>query len=402
MNGLVRKKRGEDHPPLAPIASAAWLHCCNGLDPRRDGGMVPSILGMTGALAEAGDPIAIVTPTPSRLEGTPIPPGVTLFGPETDLEASIQAADVVHFHGLWQGHTRRGARAAREANVPYLMAAHGMAEPWALRHKAFKKKVYTALVEGKNLRRASCLHALSRPEVGHLRALAPRTPIALIPNGVDLRPFDALPPRSTLEAEFPELLGKFVVLFFGRLHAKKGLDLLARALSTVGRDHRDLHVLLAGNDDGALGPFLGEAEALGVRDRITPIGHVSGERARAAWAAADAFALPSYSEGFSMAILEALACRLPVLATTACHFPELARADGAYIVEPTEAGVAQGLRELVESSPGRRAEVAGKGRALVESRYTWARQAERLAEVYDWVAGGGGMPSAVQDARALS
>ncbi len=401
MSGLIRK-RSEAFAPLAPIATSGWLHCCNGLDPRRDGGMVPSILGMTGALAEGGDPIAIVTPTPSRLDGRPVPPGVQLFGPETDLEASIEAADVVHFHGLWQGHTRRGARAARDANVPYLMAAHGMAEPWALRHKALKKKVYTALVEGKNLRRASCLHALSRPEVGHLRALAPRTPIALIPNGVDLRPLDALPDRSVLEAERPELRGKFVVLFYGRLHAKKGLDLLARGLAAVAADRPDLHVLLAGNDDGALGPFLGLAEELGVLDRISALGHVAGERARAVWSAADAFALPSYSEGFSMAILEALACRLPVLATTACHFPELAEADAGFVVEPTEGGVTAGLRELVGSPPDRLAGVAARGRSLVETRYTWARQAARLAEVYDWVTGGGPVPSAVLEAREIA
>ncbi len=154
-------------------SSTGWLHCCNGLDPRRDGGMVPSILGMTGALARRGEPITIVTPTPSRLDGTSLPAGVHLLGPETDLERSIRSAEVVHFHGLWQGHTRRGAKTARQANVPYLMAAHGMAEPWALRHKALKKKLYTALVEGKNLRRASCLHALARPEVGHLRASPP-------------------------------------------------------------------------------------------------------------------------------------------------------------------------------------------------------------------------------------
>ena len=277
--------------------STGWLHCCNGLDPRRDGGMVPSILGMTGALARQGRPIAIVTPTPSRLEGTKLPPGVELHGPEADLEASVESAEVVHFHGLWQGHSRRGARAARLANVPYLVAAHGMAEPWALKHKAIKKKVYTALVEGKNLRRASCLHALARPEVGHLRALAPRTPVALIPNGVDLQPFDSLPDRAVLEAEFPELVGKFVVLFYGRLHAKKGLDLLAEALATVARDHPDIHILLAGNDDGALMPFLARAEAGGAsffKDHPV-VGHVSGERARQVWAAADAFVLPSYS-----------------------------------------------------------------------------------------------------------
>ena len=399
MRGLAPEQSAARSTP-GSVASR-WLHCCNGLDPRRDGGMVPSILGMTGSLARLGEPIAIVTPTPSRLDGTILPPDVELFGAEVDLEDSIRSAEVVHFHGLWQGHTRRGAPAARLANVPYLVAAHGMAEPWALRHKALKKKVYTALVEGKNLRRASCLHALARPEIGHLRAIAPRTPVALVPNGVDLRPFDNLPPRSALEGEFPELAGKFVVLFFGRLHAKKGLDLLARALGTLKRDHPDLHVLLAGNDDGALAPFLAEAEAEGVSGRITVVGHVSGERARQVWAAADAFILPSYSEGFSMAILEALACRLPVLITTACHFPELGRAEGGIVVEPTADGVTTGLRDLLERSPAERRELARKGRALVEAGYTWDRQAARLAAVYEWVAGGGPTPEAVEDARGI-
>ena len=358
--------------------------------------MVPSILGMTGSLARRGGPITIVTPTASRLDGTALPPDVRLLGPETDLEAVVRGAEVVHMHGLWQGHTRRGARAARKAGVPYVIAAHGMAEPWAMRQKALKKAVYTALVEGKNLRRAACLHALARPEVGHLRAIAPRTPVALVPNGVDLAPFDDLPPRSELEAECPELAGKFVLLFFGRLHAKKGLDLLAGAMGALKADRHDLHVLLAGNDDGALAPFLATSRGGGRRgSRITRVGHVEGERARHVWAAADAFILPSYSEGFSMAILEALACRLPVVITTACHFPELGEADGGIVVEPTADDVTRGLRELLERSPAERAELACNGRALVEGRYTWDRQAARLAEVYRWVAGGGPAPEAV-------
>src|SRR3954454_6605267 len=105
-----------------------WLHLCNGLDPVRDGGMVPSILGMTGALAALGRPINIVTPTPSRLGDVPIPAGVTLRGPETELEAVVRSAELVHMHGLWQAHTRRGSRLAHAAGVPYMIAAHGMAE----------------------------------------------------------------------------------------------------------------------------------------------------------------------------------------------------------------------------------------------------------------------------------
>jgi glycosyltransferase involved in cell wall biosynthesis len=388
----------------ARAVRSGWLHLCNGLDPQRDGGMVPAILGLTGALAEQGGQVTIVTPTPSRLDKVQVPEGVRLRGPQPggdgldgdDIEAAVQMAEVVHLHGLWQTHTRLGARAARRARIPYLIAAHGMAEPWALRHKAWKKRFYLALIEGKNLRRASCLHALSRPEVGHLRALAPRTPVCLVPNGVDLAPFERLPDRARLEAEHPELVGKFVLLFFGRLHVKKGLDLLATSLAALRHDHPDVHILVAGNDDGALAPFLNQLAALGLSGKVTCLGHVSGERARRAWGAADAFILPSYSEGFSMAVLEALACRLPVVITTACHFPELAEAEAGIVVPPTADGVTDGLRSLLERSPKQRAELGRRGRELVVERYTWNRQAERLADVYRWLAAGGPSPEAVQ------
>ena len=393
MSTTVTRQRGLDEPRRT---SGGWVHLCNGLDPVRDGGMVPSILGMTAALgALESVPITILTPTPSRLGDLSVPSGITLRGPEADLEAAVRSAEVVHMHGLWQGHTRRGAREARRSLVPSIITAHGMADPWALRHKAWKKKLYTALVEGKNLREASCLHALARPEIGHLRALAPKTPVCFVPNGVDLAPFDALPGRAELEAEYPELAGKFVLLFFGRLHVKKGLDLLAEALATVSREHPGVHLLLAGTDDGALAPFRDRCEAHGLSSRLTLVGHVSGEHARRVWGAADAFVLPSYSEGFSMAVLEALACRLPALITTACNFPELASADGGLVVEPTLSGVTDGLRDLLERSSAERAELARRGRALVERRYTWSQQAQRLAEVYHWLAGGGPSPEAV-------
>jgi glycosyltransferase involved in cell wall biosynthesis len=357
--------------------------------------MVPSILGMTTALSQRFGNLKIVTPTPSRLDPHERACGLTLHGPEVDLEEAIRAAKIVHFHGLWQAHTRRGARVARAAGVPYLIAAHGMAEPWALRHKRWKKQIYLTLVESKNLRRASCLHALSLPEIDHLRAIAPWTPICFIPNGVDLDRFEDLPRRSWLEAEYPELTGKFLLLFFGRLHVKKGLDLLADALGTLAPDHANIHLLVAGNDDGAWAPFRARMACLGQSERVTYLGHVNGERARQVWAATDAFVLPSYSEGFSMAILEALACRLPCVITTSCHFPELAAAGGAIVVPPERDAVTRGLRDLLERTPGERRALGAIGRRLIEENYTWDKQALRLAEVYRWLKGGGSPPEAI-------
>jgi glycosyltransferase involved in cell wall biosynthesis len=270
-----------------------------------------------------------------------------------------------------------------------------MAEPWALRHKRWKKRIYLAWVEARNLRRAGCLHALSRPEIEHLRQIAPWTPICFVPNGVDLSSFEDLPPRSLLEADHPELSGKLVLLFFGRVHVKKGLDLLAEAMGQVAPAYPELHLLIAGNDDGAWGPFRDRIASLGLSNRITYLGHVGGERARQVWAAADAFVLPSYSEGFSMAVLEAMACRLPTLITTACHFPEAKTAAASTVVAAEVDSVVQGMRDLLDRSPTERRELGESGRRLVEERYTWDKQAERLASVYEWLEGGGSPPEVV-------
>lgn len=395
LGSLVAKPHGHGHVTTNSDNGRSWVHLCNGLDPIRDGGIVPGVLGMTRALRQLREGVRIVTLTPSRLDPEQLPEGLTLQGPETDLEAAVQSAEVVHLHGLWQAQTRRGARTARAAGVPYVVTAHGMAEPWALRHKYWKKRLYLAMVEAKNLRRASCLHAMTRPEVEHLRILAPWTPVCFIPIGVDLSLAEDLPSRSILEAERPELRGKFVLLFFGRLHVKKGLDLLGEAFGRIAHDWPDVHLLLAGNDQGAWSPFQARMEQLGLAGRMTYLGHVPSERTRQVWAAADAFILPSYSEGFSMAVLEALVHRLPSIITTACHFPEVAKAGGAIVASPDADSVTQGLRDLMGRSPDQRAELGRNGRRLVEDHYTWDRHADRLASVYRWISGGGPPPEVV-------
>jgi glycosyltransferase involved in cell wall biosynthesis len=398
MSTLVSSTPTSVVQPASETSLRSWIHVCNGLDPQRDGGMVPSILGMTGGLAGQGRPVRIVTPTPSRRDALQIPPGVSLEGPEAVLEAVVQSADLVHIHGLWQGHGRRACRVARSSRIPHLIAAHGMADPWALKQKRWKKWVYSALIENRNIRGASCLHALTRPEVEHFRAFSPNASVAHIPNGVDLANLEVLPSRDTLEREIPALRDQFVLLFFARVHKKKGLDLLAPALAAVAREHPSVHLLVAGIDDGALSPFLDQADSIGISSRVTYVGHVSGDRARQVWGAADAFILPSHSEGFSMAVLEALGCRLPTVITTACNFPELETDDAGIVVPPTVDGVEAGLRGLLERSDEQRRALGQRGRALVESRYTWDVQARRLAEVYDWLIGGGPTPEAVREA----
>ena len=176
---------------------------------------------------------------------------------------------------------------------------------------------------------ASCLHALSRPEIEHLRGLAPGTPIGFVPNGVDLARFDRPSRRGRNWRRNTRHCGanSSSSSSDGSM-PRKDSTCSPHALRRIAGERPDLHLLLAGTDEGALAPFRTAMEALGLAERYTYLGHVAGEEARRTWAAADAFILPSYSEGFSMAILEAMACRIPCLITTACHFPEAATAGG--------------------------------------------------------------------------
>jgi glycosyltransferase involved in cell wall biosynthesis len=272
-----------------------------------------------------------------------------------------------------------------------------MADPWALRHKAWKKRLYLAMVERHALRGAACLHALTRSEARFLRELAPSTPVACVPNGVDLRPLDDLPSRHSVEATYPELAGKFTLLFLGRLHAKKGLDVLADALVRAWGTHDDWHLLLAGPEDGAGAPFLRRMSMLGLRGHVTVVGHVSGETTRRMWGAADAFVLPSRSEGFSMTVLESLAARVPPIVTTACHFPELAEVGAGLVCEPDAESLAEALHTLrFERTAEDRARCGERGRALVEQQFTWETQARRLVQVYRWLADRGPRPDVVE------
>jgi glycosyltransferase involved in cell wall biosynthesis len=135
---------------------------------------------------------------------------------------------------------------------------------------------------------------------------------------------------------------------------------------------------------------------LEVESSVTLVGPLYGERKLAALAAASLFVLPSFSEGFSMAVLEAMAARLPVIITPECNFPEAEKASAGLQVEPTEDGMALGLHELLRASDAEREQMGRNGRVLVETGYTWDRIARQMVELYQWLVGGGAPPACVE------
>jgi glycosyltransferase involved in cell wall biosynthesis len=298
----------------------------------------------------------------------------------------VSKADGVHIHGLWEGCTAVAGRAARSLDKPYIISAHGMLDPWALANKGLKKRIYSALVERANIESAACLHALTKAEAEDYRRYGSRRPIAVVPNGVDLpRSVDA---RLFLE-EFPELEGKRMVLFLGRIHFKKGLDILAQAWGNLAKRFPDAVLVLAGPDSENSRAAVEELITIyGISDRVFFTGMLAEKVKWSALATAHCFVLPSYSEGLSVATLEAMGMGLPVIITEQCHLPEVSQFEAGWEIRADVTSLYSALEEMLENSPATNSEIGERGRRIVQKRYSWPVVARQMAELYRWVQGG--------------
>jgi poly(glycerol-phosphate) alpha-glucosyltransferase len=320
------------------------------------------------------------------------------YSPELarQLRGRVQKDSVIHVHGLWMYPGWLARKLSGAAGAARIISPHGMLEPWALQNSLWKKRLATWGFENLNLRTASCLHALCHAEARSIRARGLKNPIAVIPNGVDFASFANPPPRAVLELRFPALKDRRWMVFLSRIHPKKGLPHLLKAWSRVASQFPEWLLVVAGPDE-----FNHEAEMKrlvansGLINSVCFTGPLHGAEKMAALGGAELFVLPSFSEGFSMAVLEAAAAGLPIMLTSQCNFPELAKAGGALEISPDAANCEAGLRELLALPASERQNMGQHGKAMVGRCYTWSRIADNMLGVYHWLTGGGPQPPCV-------
>jgi glycosyltransferase involved in cell wall biosynthesis len=172
-------------------------------------------------------------------------------------------------------------------------------------------------------------------------------------------------------------------LYLGRLNFKKGLDLLARAFGQLARQHGDVHLLLAGPDDDGYGDTVRQWLANeGVLSRCTFAGMLLGARKLAALRHADVFVLPSYTENFGLALVEAMASGLPVVISNRVNiWREVSAARAGLVVDCDAEEVCRALAAVLADPAGRQA-MGVRGRRLVRERFSWEASGERMVEVY--------------------
>ncbi|HOX37248.1 MAG TPA: glycosyltransferase [Candidatus Brocadiia bacterium] len=295
---------------------------------------------------------------------------------------NLLPADIVHIHGIWSGLNTAVARRCRRLGVPYIIRTLGTLGPWALQNSGWKKKIYLRLYERENLDRAAAVHSLNKEEAEDTKRLGVRSDIVIITNGIESSFFDTLPPKGEFRAKHPETAGRFLILFLSRIHKKKGLEYLAEAFCLLRKRRPEAFLAVAGpeQDDSAE-----KAREIlrrnGMMEHALFTGTVRGVEKDRLYVDSDIFVLPSFDEGHSMAITEAMAVGLPVIITPGCHFPEVGENGAGIIGSQSPEEIADSMQGLMDDAGQRRA-MGEAGARLVRERYTWDSVVERALKVY--------------------
>jgi glycosyltransferase involved in cell wall biosynthesis len=301
-----------------------------------------------------------------------------MTGKATAALAEFGAADVLHDNGIWWSHNHRLAVFAAQRQIPRVVSVRGMLEPWAFHHKRLKKWLAWQLYQRRDLQRAQLLHTTAAQEARNVEGFGLGVPVGMIPNGVDLP--DIEPGKAA--ARNAHDAGQRTALFLGRIYPVKGLPMLVEGWSRV-RPH-GWRLQIAGPDEAGHRADVERAISVSrLNGVVSFLGPVEEEAKTSVYFNADLFILPSYSEGFAVAVGEALAHGLPVLTTKGVPWPELAVRGCGWSVNPTVEGIAEGLRQATSQDPAALRAMGARGRAWVAADFGWDGIASRFLAAYE-------------------
>jgi len=307
----------------------------------------------------------------------------------------VRQADFVSLHSLYSFPVLAGYLLARLHGKPYGLWPHGVLAPVQRRISRRRKWLYDRLAARRILTRASVLFFSSTGEGQETRCLDLRTPAVVVPHGIDTSEYAGLPRRGEFRARYLAGHRGPLALYLGRLNAKKGLDLLIRAMALVVQRQPEAKLAIVGAGDPPsftrqVLKWVQECDLLRHIVLTGPIASLEGKRQ--AFADADLFAFTSQAENFGFAVFEAMASGVPLVVSERLDYArEIARCQAGLTVGLSPADQAGAILKLL-GDPGLRHRMGANGRRMAQG-YSWASCGGRVERVIQAVLEGRSLPA---------
>lgn len=358
-----------------------------------------SVPGLSRALAEAGDEVDlfVLEPLPEkkiyeRTTAFPCWPGKAFhklgYSPrmKNALCRAAKTSEVLHTNSLWMMPNIYPANAVRGTQCKFVVSPRGTVSDWALSRSRWIKQIVGWWGQNEALRRADCIHVTSEDELEQVRRLDLRNPVAVVPNGIECP--SEVPARN--EGDLRQLL------FLGRIHPTKCLELLVDAWVRLENEFADWELVIVGPTDNDYARKLQATATERGLQRIRFVGERKGADKAASFADSELFVLPSRSENFGMAVAEALAHGTPAAVSQGAPWAGLEKEDCGWWFRLTADDLLAALREAMKQSREELAAKGQRGREWMQREYSWSAIAERMRPVYQWLCGRGDRPEYVQ------
>lgn len=322
-------------------------------------------------------------------------PGLFLYSDKLNKAILNFDTDVLHMQALWRYPHVFMAKWKSIRSEPIVCSPHGMLDSWILEKQGVIKRQIAKLFFQKGLMAVDCFHALCQKEYNDIKKYGLSQPIAIIPNGVNL-------PAPEDYQKFKNSDNKRHLLYLGRLHPKKGVDLLIESIADIKRRNCQLLegwvVDIVGWDHENTKVKLDKiVKDNGLEEYVIFHGGLFGDNKASMYANADAYILPSHGEGLPMTILEAWSWNVPVVMTEKCNIPEGFNANAAIHIDDTVSSTTQGIELLLNMSDSERSIMGRNGYQLVVDEFTWDRSAKKMLELYKWLTKRGSKPDFVYE-----
>lgn len=341
-----------------------------------NGGTSKFVSDLASFQTAKGDKVKILS---TELEGHtpyPVPDGVELLNFKSEVVTRViplyssamydyvaarkDKVDVIHLHCLWN----YGEMLVDKLHLHHktVVTIHGSLHPYTFKGLVYYKRlVYSKWFQKNFLQKVKLIHVNHDGEVRDVEEYLGQHPgnLEIIPNGTDIHEVEQTPLSERHRNE---------LLYIGRLHHKKGFEILLPAFKKVVEVRPDARLLLAGPDDGMLEYITNFVKDNQLEEQVKVLGTVTGNAKKALFQKSGIFVLPTYSEGFSLAVLEALMYGLPAVVSDQTGLsPLLENYEAALVTELNPEAYAKGLLEVL-SNDALYASLSKNGHRLLEEK----------------------------------